>query len=70
MLSSTNKMDIKLKQLRESRFMTQRELAVKAKVGVCTIVRIEKGQQVPTFKTIRKLAAALNVEPSELATNS
>ncbi len=47
--------------------MTQRELAAKAKVGICTIVRIEKGQQIPTFKTIKKLAAALSVEPSELA---
>ncbi len=61
-----SKMDVRLRELRESRFMTQRELAAKAKVGVCTIVRIEKGQQVPTFKTIKKLAAALNIEPSEL----
>ncbi|MBI4185994.1 MAG: helix-turn-helix transcriptional regulator [Chloroflexi bacterium] len=63
-------MDIRLRKVRESRFMTQRELAVKAKVGVCTIVRIEKAQQVPTFKTIKKLAAALNVEPSEFVNNS
>lgn len=47
--------------------MTQRELAAKAHVGVSTIVRIEKGQQIPTFQTIKRLATALAVDPSELA---
>lgn len=60
-------MQIRLKQLRESRFLTQRELAAKAQVGISTIVRIEKGQQVPTFKTIKRLASALAIDPSELA---
>ena len=60
-------MHIRLKELRESRFLTQRELAAKADVGVSTIVRIEKGQQTPTFRTIKRLAAALGVDPSELA---
>jgi len=60
-------MRIRLKELRESNFLTQRELAEKAKVGVATIVRIEKGQQTPTFKTIKRLAKALDVPPSELA---
>jgi len=57
---------IHLRQLRESRFLTQRELAAKASVGVSTIVRVERGQQRPTFKTIKRLASALGVEPSEL----
>jgi len=60
-------MRVRLKQLRESRFLTQRELAVKARVGVSTIVRIEKGRQVPTFQTIKRLAAALGVNPSDVA---
>lgn len=60
-------MKIRLKQLRESQFLTQRELAAKACVGVSTIVRIEKGQHTPTFRTIKRLAAALAVDPSELA---
>lgn len=60
-------MHIRLKELRESSFLTQRELAEKARVGVATIVRIEKGQQTPTFKTIKRLAAALDVPPSDLA---
>ena len=59
-------MKIRLWELRRSRFLTQRELARKADVGLSTIVRLEKGLQVPTFQTIKRLAAALEVEPSEL----
>ena len=60
-------MYLRLKELREARFLTQRELSAKAKVGEATIVRLEKGTQQPTFQTIKRLAAALEVEPSELA---
>jgi transcriptional regulator with XRE-family HTH domain len=59
-------MQIRLREIRESQFLTQRELATKASVGVATIVRIEKGQQTPTFQTIKRLANALQVDPSEL----
>ena len=48
-------MRIRLKELRESKFLTQRELAQKAKVGVATIVRVEKGQKTPKFKRIKSL---------------
>jgi len=60
-------MRIMLKELRESQFLTQHELAEKAGVGIATIARIEKGTRRPTFRTIKRLAAALGVEPSELA---
>jgi len=56
-----------LKELRESQFLTQRELAEKSGVGVATIARIEKGKRHPTFRTIKRLASALGVKPSELA---
>ena len=59
-------MQIRLREIRESQFLTQRELATKASVGVATIVRVEKGQQTPTFQTIKRLANALQVDPSEL----
>ena len=55
-----------LKELREARFITQRELAARAGVTQATIVRLEQGRHWPTFTTIRKLAAALGVEPAEL----
>ena len=59
-------MKFRLKEIRESQFLTQRELAAKAGVGIATIVRLEKGQQTPTFRTIKRLAAALGISPSEL----
>ena len=59
-------MIVRLKEIRESQFLTQRELSVKASIGISTIVRVEKGQQIPTFQTIKRLAAALGVDPSDL----
>jgi len=58
---------ILLKEIREAQFMTQRELAEKSGVGVATIARVEKSKHQPTFRTIKRLAAALGVDPSELA---
>jgi len=58
---------ILLKEIREAQFMTQRELAEKSGVGVATIARMEKSKHQPTFRTIKRLAAALGVDPSELA---
>ena len=59
-------MKLRLKAVRESQFLTQRELAAKANVGLSTIVRLEKGQQEPTFQTIKRLANALGIDPSAL----
>ena len=60
-------MKVVLKELREARFLTQRELAEKSGVGIATVARIEKGTHSPSFRTIKRLAAALGVEPSDLA---
>jgi len=62
-LSEEEEMYLRLKEFREARFLTQKELAAKAKVGEATIARLEKGAQQPAF---RRLAAALASEPSEL----
>ena len=59
-------MRIRIREVREHSFMTQRELAAKSGVGLSTIVRIEKGRQTPTFQTIKRLASALAMDPSEL----
>ena len=61
-LSEDEDMYLRLKEFREARFLTQKELAAKAKVGEATIARLEKGVQQPAF---RRLAAALAVESSE-----
>ncbi|MCA1716005.1 MAG: helix-turn-helix domain-containing protein [Actinobacteria bacterium] len=55
-----------LKQLRTLRALTQVELAEKARVTPATVVRIERNQAEPHMSTLRKLAAALGVDPAEL----
>ena len=57
---------LKLREIRESRFLTQRELSKRANVGLSTIVRLERGYQSPTFQTVKKLADALGIHPSQL----
>lgn len=56
---------LRLREWREKRALTQDELAQKSGVSRGTIIRIERGAE--AFPpTVRKLAAALNVDPSEL----
>ena len=55
----------KLKEIRTRRFLTQEELAEKADVSHSTIVNIERNHAEPQFRTIRKLAKALDVDPIE-----
>ena len=56
----------KLKEIRTRRLLTQEELAEKASVSAATVVNIERNNQEPRFRTIRKLAKALEVDPTEL----
>jgi transcriptional regulator with XRE-family HTH domain len=55
----------RLRDARERRFLTQDELAEAAGVQVVTISRIENDRQLgkPRLTTIRKLAAALEIDP-------
>ncbi len=59
-------MNGKVHRLRVLRALSQRELAVRAKLSVTTVNRIETGQRKPMPKTVRKLAEALGVTPEEL----
>ncbi len=56
----------KVRETRKRKLMTQEQQADKAGVGVNTIIRIERNQVEPQGRTIRKLAAALGVAPSDL----
>ena len=56
----------KLKETRTRELLTQQELAEKSGVGVNTIIRIERNQVEPHFRTIRKLAEALGIDPRAL----
>ncbi len=55
-----------LKELRINLFITQAELATKAGITTETVNRLERGNRKPSFKTIRKLAEALGVEPGDI----
>ena len=57
----------KLKRLREQRLLTQQMLADRSGVSQVAIARIERNRTEPHFSTIHKLAAALDVDPVELA---
>jgi transcriptional regulator with XRE-family HTH domain len=56
----------KLKEIRTKRLLTQEELAEKAGVSAATVVNVERNNQEPHFRTIRKLAKALDIDPTEL----
>ena len=57
---------LKLREIRESKWKTQEELSAETGISISNISRIERGQQVPRISTVRKLAAALGVEPDAL----
>jgi transcriptional regulator with XRE-family HTH domain len=55
-----------LKEAREQALMTQRELSEASGVGHDQISRIETDKVDPRFSTIKRLAAALGIDPREL----
>ena len=56
----------KLRQLRERRFLSHRDLARRANVSPTTVLNLEANRVEAQRRTIRKLAAALEVDPAEL----
>jgi transcriptional regulator with XRE-family HTH domain len=55
-----------VKRVRERALLTQEELAARAGIGLTTLNRIENNRAEPQFRTIRKLAKPLAVDPAEL----
>jgi predicted transcriptional regulator len=55
-----------LKRVRESKFLTQQELAEKSGVSRPTIARLESPGDEARLSTVRKLAKALGVQPAAL----
>lgn len=55
-----------LRQAREAKLLSQQELAEKAGVHKTTIYRLETGDVEAQYRTIRKLAAALEEDPATL----
>ena len=56
----------RLRELRRLRVLTLRELEEESGVSYNTIWRLENGYREARPSTIRKLAAALGVDPAEL----
>jgi transcriptional regulator with XRE-family HTH domain len=56
----------KLKELREDRAFSVRDLAQAAGISTDTITALEKGRRKAWPRNVRKLADALGVEPREL----
>ncbi len=55
-----------LREHRTARLLSQSELAEKAGVSNKTVVQLEYGRQVPTFRTMRLISQALGVTPGEV----
>jgi transcriptional regulator with XRE-family HTH domain len=55
-----------LRRIRESRYLTQHDLAGLSGVSRPTIARLEAGDTEARFSTLRKLADALGVHPDDL----
>jgi transcriptional regulator with XRE-family HTH domain len=58
----------KLREWRQRRLLTLRELAAKSGVQFHTIHAIETGKQEPRVSTVRKLISALDIPAEELLT--
>ncbi len=56
----------RLRELRDERFLSQRELAKASDLSPTTIFKLEANQVEPHPRTIRKLAQALDIDPSKL----
>jgi transcriptional regulator with XRE-family HTH domain len=60
-------MRLRLREWRHQRTLSQSELAALSGITKATIVNLEKSEhRTPHPRTIRKLAAALGIEPREL----
>jgi transcriptional regulator with XRE-family HTH domain len=60
------KIGVQVKRERERALLTQQELAEHAGIGLTTLNRIENDHAEPHFRTIRKLAKALDIDAAIL----
>jgi transcriptional regulator with XRE-family HTH domain len=55
-----------LREWRAARLLSTKTLAAASGVSNKTIVQIENGRQLPTFRTMQRLSTALDVAPEEI----
>lgn len=65
-MTSLQKLGHNLKKIRESKNLTQEELASKADLSANYYAKIERGEINITFKTLQKIAVALKTKSSEI----
>jgi transcriptional regulator with XRE-family HTH domain len=56
-----------LRSWRIERLWSVRDLAKRAGISTKTVIQLEHGRQRPTFRTMRRVCAALGVEPHEVS---
>ena len=56
----------RVRQSRQSAGLTQEELARAANIGRVTLIRLERGEQSPRFKTLNAIASALGIRARDL----
>ena len=61
---------LKIKELRESKGFSQEELCENSGISLRTIQRIENGESVPRGSTLKTIASSLNVSPDFLINSS
>ncbi len=66
-LKSRRRLAVGIRELRQRKLLSQRELAEKAGVSETTIVKLELGATKPQPRTLRKIAAALGIGAEEMA---
>jgi transcriptional regulator with XRE-family HTH domain len=59
-----------IRRLREERGLSQEEVAYSAGVTVGTYTRLERGKANPTWLTLRRISAALDIRVSDLIIRS
>jgi transcriptional regulator with XRE-family HTH domain len=56
-----------LREWRAEQLLSVEELAARAGVSNKTIIQLEHGRQLATFRTIRRISGVLRVEPAEIS---
>jgi len=56
----------RIQQIRKKKSLSQEDLAEKANLNSTYLGHIEQGRREPRFKTLKKIAAALNVMVKDL----
>ena len=58
---------VSLQEARTRRLLSVRKLAARAGVAPATVYHIEHGKTAPSFRAIRDISAALDVDPLDIA---